>query len=1103
MIRPERRNVAVLFADIKGFTSLSETLDPEDLQEIIDTIFREFKNIIEKNGGYLDKFIGDAVMAVFGVPLSKGDDARRAIVTALQMQELLKKINEKKNTDIKLRIGINFGEALWSSIAGEKPTVLGDTVNVSQRVEELAEPGKIYVTASVYEIENKNFYFREVGNFKVRGREEPVKVFEILGEKPNINEFSIRGRFVTPFTGREQEIEKLIKWYSQVRLSEGIFFVDIQGEAGIGKTRFCSELKLLISEKFPDARIFLLKCDPVKQKPYFLVSLLFNELLMTSLGERLSREKIKSFLIESFNISAIEAELLANRVLSFLGTELSFSSPESTSEYLSSLFQLLAIKFGHIIIFIDDAQYIDKESFLFLTDLKGRVHKACVVFILATRDKIPMVHFEEEVYLGGLGEEFIREVCSTLLGVEKDGISQTFISEIAEKTKGNPFFIEELIYFLNSKGLIDYNPVRFKSTEFSIPETVAGVLLSIVDELPESTREVVKTASIFGRNFWKKILERVLGRNIEYDLALLEKEGFIIMQDSSYLREDNEYVFKNELLRETVYSLLTRKERESLHRMVAEELERIPDKDEHLLFLTAYHFEKGANVEKARFFFELAGDKAFNKGYYSYALKAYESLEADPEVNFKIAQCLEGLGEYEKAKEIINSSLPLICEDSTISLKYEVLLASILEKELKFEEAFKFLEKASNSIDPELRAYAIYKKAWVYWRLGNVEKSKEFANESIHTIEKSGLSSREALKTLGACFNLLGNILQTQGEKSSLVYALDYYEKARLLFEEIGENISQAKILINISQIYVSLQDYKSAETYLMDALEVVKKSGSRFLLAVVLNNLGRVYYSSREHIDKAKEYLFEARNLFITLNLPDYRIDTELNLTGILIDTGELKLAREILSSIDLTLIEFNQSRKALYGILKALLAYRDMDFDSSEEFFEESLRIYRNLEIKNRIFQVMSYLSAIKLFKGESDASLSLALESFSYLSEEDMSLPRIVEAIIINAAVLYLHGLDIWDVKHIDLERFTDIVKGLPIEIRLIWLALVINMKGVKKKVYFDVVTAEEVRKLVCLEHYPVFCEENPFSELMGYIESNKALLLKKILESINKA
>ncbi|MEO0264830.1 MAG: adenylate/guanylate cyclase domain-containing protein, partial [candidate division WOR-3 bacterium] len=252
MIRPERRNVAVLFADIKGFTSLSETLDPEDLQEIIDTIFREFKNIIEKNGGYLDKFIGDAVMAVFGVPLSKGDDARRAIVTALQMQELLKKINEKKNTDIKLRIGINFGEALWSSIAGEKPTVLGDTVNVSQRVEELAEPGKIYVTASVYEIENKNFYFREVGNFKVRGREEPVKVFEILGEKPNINEFSIRGRFVTPFTGREQEIEKLIKWYSQVRLSEGIFFVDIQGEAGIGKTRFCSELKLLISEKFPD-----------------------------------------------------------------------------------------------------------------------------------------------------------------------------------------------------------------------------------------------------------------------------------------------------------------------------------------------------------------------------------------------------------------------------------------------------------------------------------------------------------------------------------------------------------------------------------------------------------------------------------------------------------------------------------------------------------------------------------------------------------------------------------------------------------------------------------------------------------------------------------
>jgi len=124
-VKPERRIVAVLFGDIKGFTSLSEFLDPEDLQELIDSIFRKFKEIIERNGGYLDKFIGDAVMAVFGAPVSYGDDARRAVITAIAMQKHLEEVNTQRGTEVKMRIGINVGEVLWSSIAGEKPNRFG------------------------------------------------------------------------------------------------------------------------------------------------------------------------------------------------------------------------------------------------------------------------------------------------------------------------------------------------------------------------------------------------------------------------------------------------------------------------------------------------------------------------------------------------------------------------------------------------------------------------------------------------------------------------------------------------------------------------------------------------------------------------------------------------------------------------------------------------------------------------------------------------------------------------------------------------------------------------------------------------------------------
>ncbi len=182
-IVPERRFVTILFADIKGFTSLSESLDPEDVEDIINSIFRTFREIIEGHGGYLDKFIGDAVMAVFGAPRSHSDDPRRAILSGLKMQGALKEFNEKHGLNLGLRIGINTGEVLWSSIAGEKPTVMGDAVNVAQRLESIGEPGKVFVSEKTMELAREFFEFISRGDTQVKGRREPVKVFEVRGEK--------------------------------------------------------------------------------------------------------------------------------------------------------------------------------------------------------------------------------------------------------------------------------------------------------------------------------------------------------------------------------------------------------------------------------------------------------------------------------------------------------------------------------------------------------------------------------------------------------------------------------------------------------------------------------------------------------------------------------------------------------------------------------------------------------------------------------------------------------------------------------------------------------------------------------------------------------
>ncbi|MGB9824419.1 MAG: adenylate/guanylate cyclase domain-containing protein [Candidatus Hydrothermia bacterium] len=1105
MIKPERRKVAVLFADIKGFTTLSEFLDPEDLQELVDTIFRDFRYIIESNGGYLDKIIGDAIMAVFGVPSSKGDDTRRAVLTALQMQDTLRRINEEKKIDIKLRIGINYGEVLWSSIAGEKPTVIGDTVNVAQRVEELVEPGRVFVTESIYQLEYRNFYFVEVGLFKLRGRDEPVKVFEVLSEKIHVNEFSIRGRFVTPFTGRVLEMEDLLSWFKFIMENPKIYSLILWGEAGIGKTRFSSEFNNVINDNFKDLKTFLVKCDPVKQRPFYVLKALMGFLLEEMFGKEYALPKVIDVFVNDFGILEVEAEILARRIELFLKGELTLTQSDILLEFISQIKVILenfARNRRGVVIFIDDSQYADSETLEFFSRLKKEEFDTLILLFFSSREKLMFLDFDKEIQLSGLGEDFIREVCVTILGVEKENISRDFISWIEAKTRGNPYFVEELVYYLKTKDLLDLNPLRLKSEDVSVPESVSGVLLSLVDELQEDVREVIKTASVVGKNFWKNFLERILRRSIEYELSILVKEGLIVPQIQSYLKDDEEYTFRNDLLRESVYSLLTKKEKENLHKIVAEELERITEKDEHLLYLTACNFDKAANREKAHYYYELAGDKAFLKGYYSYALKAYEAIEPNEEIFYKIAQCLEGLGEFEKSKEIILCNLERLEENSLLRTKFEILLSGILEKEHKFQEAFNFLERASNSEDPDLRAYAIYKKAWVYFRMGDYEKAMEFAHASMKIIEDFGLSSRDAIKTLGACFTLLGIINQSKGDEKNLMDALEYYEKARILFEEIGEVISQAKILINISQILLALQKYTEAESYLQESFEVVKKSGSRFLMAVVLNNLGRVYYNSRKHVEKAREYYHEAYNIFRSLNLQDYCIDTGFNLAGFLIEQGEYDKAQEILDNISKNAHELNQYRRGLFYILGALLFFRSGLYDQALSYFEKAQSIYESLSSKDRIFQVKTYLGAIAYLRGDEGSAISYVLDALNFLTEADVKIPRVVDSLIVNGLVQFLCRRKIEFPEFVDIEAFREEVRYHAMDIKLSWTVLLKFTKNKGISELGDLFTREQLKDLHVSQNFPFFEEAQDLSGFLKLLDSWNAVLLKKLILAINR-
>gem|GEM_PF-1069815 len=1098
-VKPERRIVAVLFGDIKGFTSLSEFLDPEDLQELIDSIFRKFKEIIERNGGYLDKFIGDAVMAVFGAPVSYGDDARRAVITALAMQKHLEEVNTQRGTEVKMRIGINVGEVLWSSIAGEKPTVLGDTVNVAQRIEDIAEPGKVYVTDSVVGLTFQNFYFKDVGTFKVKGREEPVKVFEVVGEKPVESEFSVRGRFKTPFVGREAEILELEKWVLDKSSKPGVHFCEITGEAGIGKTRLCSEFKDRITTILPKAKVSFLRCDPIKQQPLYALRKILEDILSAVVPYSWkTQETISEYLQKNHALSKIDADILGERISTFLNGKMQFSD-ELIKEFLASmqgLFEFLAKDVGNFIIFLDDCQFIDSESRYFLNECSKKITSGNIIVLCISRESLGYFPVDFKMELKGLGEDFVKKVCSTILQVPADSISEEFFNVMLEKTKGNPYFIEELIYFLRDKGLLEFNPLRIKEEQYEIPGSINGLLVSAVDNLSEPLKEILKVASVIGRHFWRGVLEVIFGKSIGEELNELEKNGFIISQGKSFIQGDFEYIFKNELLREAVYSLITKKERERLHSLVAQQLEKVEAKDEYMLFMIAYHYERFGDISKAALYYETAGDLAFSKGFYSYALQCYKNLRETPKSVYKIAKCLEGLGDFESSLSLLNSHIGEIAEGDTLRLKYKILISSIYEKLSKFEEAFSYLEEAVNSDDPEISSYANYKKAWVYWRIGDYESARKYVNVSIEIIEKYGLSTWDALKTLGADFNLLGNIEQVCKNYERAIY---YYEKAKSIFEELGELTARAKILINLSQIYLGLWKFDVAEDYLQEALSVIKNSGSRFLLAIVMHNLGRVYFNKRA-LEKAKNSYLEARRIFLDLKLPGYVAESTINLVNVYLELFDFEKGKELLDSVIVNYPSLHPSRVAILFFLNGILNYRLGRFKEAKESFLKSEEMYVKLNDSEKLFQIKVYCAVLECLMENCEAAKKYLKEAKELEGYSDISL-RKAESILYAAGVSYLCK---GEVDYLDYESLCSlgeyIEKGSQ-ELRLLWLALYAILKGKIEPEASHLIWEEPLRVLIDFSEFPVFKDPRSRGYFLSMLKERGAYLLLELLRKFN--
>ncbi|MFC1823206.1 adenylate/guanylate cyclase domain-containing protein [Thermodesulfobacteriota bacterium] len=691
-IEGERKQVTVFFADVAGFTSFSEKLDPEQVHQIMDGAFRIMMNEIHESEGTINQFTGDGVMALFGAPVAHEDHAQRACYAALAIQKAMVEYSEGVKRDFgvnfKMRAGLNTGPVVVGSIGDDLKmdyTAVGDTVNLASRMESAARSGTILVSRNTYKRADKNFKFNPLGMVKVKGKEAPLNVYELVDtiERPK---YGLDRQILSEMVGREKELNKLEIQVLKAVNGEGSV-VSIIGEAGIGKSRLIAELK---------------NRTIMKQ-----VTLLEGRAI--SMGRNLSFHPIIDLLKQWARIIEADSEAAA---LSKLETAIRRVYPEEIQEVLPFVATLMGMKLSGkyaervkgiegealeklilknvrellikatelspLVIVIEDLHWADLSSVELMESLLRLADKKRILFVNVFRPgyketsdrivetiKVKLLVYYVEIVLQPLDESMSEMLINNMLNIR--GLQLSVIDQIVERSGGNPFFIEEVVRSFIDEGAVVAKDGSFEVTEkikaMVIPHTINDVLMARIDRLEDKTRDLVKVASVIGRSFFYRILTEVEQTVEDIDNRLSYLKEIQLIRDRQRM-EELEYLFKHALAQEAAYESILLKKRKELHINVAESIEKVFKEKLHEFYgMLAYHYSKGEDIDKAEEYMIKAGEEAMRSSasrealhYYQEALSLYLNKygdTADPEklkiLEKNIAIAFFNKGEYENA----------------------------------------------------------------------------------------------------------------------------------------------------------------------------------------------------------------------------------------------------------------------------------------------------------------------------------------------------------------------------------------------------------------------------------------------------------------------
>ncbi len=791
----ERRVVTVLFADLVGFTALSEARDPEEVKRLVESAFEHLVRDVTAFGGKVDKILGDAIVALFGAPVAHEDDAERAVRAALRMQETLAEYSSSSGAALQMRIGVNTGEVLVGALrAGGDYTAMGDVVNTASRLQTMAGPDEVLVGESTYLATSEVIEFDSRGALVARGRERPVNVWvarEALlppGHRPR--------RLVTPLIGRDSEMALLTNAvHLSIRSGRGLHIV-LLGEAGVGKTRVANELAEVV--RATDGVVEVAgRCVPYGEaNPWWPVA----EALRSGCGIahddplETARARTERSVSHFCGEDASTAELRAtvDGLLHLMGYDTPLRllpGSRARAEATGALLRFVegVVRTQPLLVRLADLHWADQAVLDLIDELSTQLARQPFVLVATARRSLQerwaprWGRFNSLVVnLGALDRAAAGTLLDSLGGRELSPVDRQVL---LDRSGGNPFYLEELVTLVGADRRTDADAAE-AAPGFgeSLPDTLRGLVAARVDGLSSDEQHVLEDAAVWGSAGPVGVLH-LTARAIRGDEDVSDIVDSLVEKDV-LVADGDEWSFRSDLVREVAYSRLTRRDRMQRHLGIARYFDEHladEDADDRDVETIARHY-----VEAVRLSLSSEGAVApdlLDRSVHWALLAARRAEQAGsyPQAERLATQVLEILGDDEHRRRFD----ALICRSRSRVEQWQVAGAR--------EDASAAMEHAEAVGDPAARAEAYLSLAAAASRSGEVLLAEEEIDAALDLVDELGnVGGRaEALRQRGMSRLLRGD---NRGAEEPIASALE-------AFREVGDRRGEAWSLQNLAWI--------------------------------------------------------------------------------------------------------------------------------------------------------------------------------------------------------------------------------------------------------------------------------------------------------------